>query len=172
MQILILYYSKGGNTRRLAEAIAGGVDAVEGVNALIKNTSDVTKDDFAGCDGIDAGSPAIHQPGLTAQSATPVAVADLSGPARCSRVGGAVHARTAMGPVGLGIDADAVAFDLSLKTGRTVNCPDRIIVPTADLADHQKPATEQQSNPSRLVSCSHWFSPSIHADRFRPSHAQ
>ena len=57
MQILILYYSKGGNTRRLAEAIAGGVEAVEGVKALMKNTSDVTKDDFAGCDGIIAGSP-------------------------------------------------------------------------------------------------------------------
>ena len=57
MQILILYYSKGGNTRRLAEAIAEGVDSVEGVSGLMKTTGTVTKDDFFNCDGIIAGSP-------------------------------------------------------------------------------------------------------------------
>ena len=57
MQILILYYSKGGNTRKLAEAIAKGVEEVEGVNALLKNTSEVTEDDFLASDGIIAGSP-------------------------------------------------------------------------------------------------------------------
>ena len=31
MQILILYYSKGANTRKLAKAIAEGVKEVEGV---------------------------------------------------------------------------------------------------------------------------------------------
>jgi len=36
MQILVLYYSKGGNTRRLAESIAKGVESVDGVKALIK----------------------------------------------------------------------------------------------------------------------------------------
>ena len=36
MQVLILYFSKSGNTRRLAEAIAKGVEDVEGVNALLK----------------------------------------------------------------------------------------------------------------------------------------
>ena len=46
MQILILYYSKGGNTRRLAEAIAEGVDSVEGVSGLIKTTGTVIRDDF------------------------------------------------------------------------------------------------------------------------------
>ena len=57
MQILILYYSKGGNTRRLAEAIADGVSSVKGVNNLLKKTEDVTKDDFLESDGIIAGSP-------------------------------------------------------------------------------------------------------------------
>jgi len=57
MQILILYYSKGGNTRKLAEAIAKGVEEVEGAEALLKNTSEVTKDDFLACQGIIAGSP-------------------------------------------------------------------------------------------------------------------
>ena len=57
MQILILYYSKGGNTRKLAEAIARGVEKVEGIKALIKNTDDVTKEDFLSSQGVIAGSP-------------------------------------------------------------------------------------------------------------------
>jgi len=57
MQVLVLYFSKSGNTRRLAEAIAKGVDAVGGVNALLKKTSEVTQDDFTACDGVIAGSP-------------------------------------------------------------------------------------------------------------------
>ncbi|MBI9073825.1 MAG: NAD(P)H-dependent oxidoreductase [Desulfatibacillum sp.] len=57
MQVLVLYYSKGGNTRRLAEAIASGVDAVPGVRAVLKNTEEVVKDDFTQSAGIIAGSP-------------------------------------------------------------------------------------------------------------------
>ncbi len=57
MNILVLYYSKGGNTRKLATAIAEGVDSVDGVNAVVKNTDDVSKDDFMTCSGLIAGSP-------------------------------------------------------------------------------------------------------------------
>ncbi len=57
MQILILYFSKGGNTKKLAEKIAQGVEEVEGVRALLKNTEEVTNDDFLDSDGIIAGSP-------------------------------------------------------------------------------------------------------------------
>jgi NAD(P)H dehydrogenase (quinone) len=57
MQILVLYFSKGGNTRKLAEAIAKGVEDVEGVNAVLKKTDNVTKEDFLASDGIIAGSP-------------------------------------------------------------------------------------------------------------------
>jgi NAD(P)H dehydrogenase (quinone) len=57
MQILILYFSKGGNTRRLAEHIAEGVNSVEGVKAVLKTTEEVIKDDFLSCAGIIAGSP-------------------------------------------------------------------------------------------------------------------
>ena len=56
MQILILYYSKGGNTRRLAEEVAAGV-ASAGVTAVLKNTGEVTKEDFLDAAGIIAGSP-------------------------------------------------------------------------------------------------------------------
>jgi NAD(P)H dehydrogenase (quinone) len=57
MQILVLYYSKSGNTKRLAEAIAEGVDGVDGVSAVLKSTSEVTKEDFLNSAGIIAGSP-------------------------------------------------------------------------------------------------------------------
>jgi NAD(P)H dehydrogenase (quinone) len=57
MQILILYFSKGGNTKKLAEAITEGVESVEGVDAVLKNTDTVVKEDFINSEGIIAGSP-------------------------------------------------------------------------------------------------------------------
>jgi NAD(P)H dehydrogenase (quinone) len=57
MQILVLYFSKGGNTKKLAEAILKGVESVEGIEGMLKHTDDVTKDDFVSSDGIIAGSP-------------------------------------------------------------------------------------------------------------------
>jgi len=56
MQVLVLYYSKGGNTRRLAERVAAGV-AKGGVTPVQKSTSEVTKDDFLNSAGVIAGSP-------------------------------------------------------------------------------------------------------------------
>ena len=56
MNILILYYSKGGNTRRLAEAIAEGAGQ-DGVEAVLRHTRDVSKDDFVAADGLIVGSP-------------------------------------------------------------------------------------------------------------------
>jgi NAD(P)H dehydrogenase (quinone) len=57
MQVLVVYYSKGGNTRKLAESIAKGVESVPGVTPLLKTTEEVTKDDFVNSAGIVAGSP-------------------------------------------------------------------------------------------------------------------
>jgi NAD(P)H dehydrogenase (quinone) len=56
MQVLILFYSKGGNTKRLAEEVAKGVESA-GVKALLKNTEEVTKEDFLNSEGVIAGSP-------------------------------------------------------------------------------------------------------------------
>ena len=57
MNVLVLYYSKGGNTRKLAEAIAEGVGHVDGVEAVLCQTREVTKDDFVAADGLIVGSP-------------------------------------------------------------------------------------------------------------------
>lgn len=56
MQVLILYYSKSGNTKKLAEEIAKGVQST-GVTAVLKSTQEVSKDDFLKSAGIIAGSP-------------------------------------------------------------------------------------------------------------------
>ncbi len=56
MKVLVLYFSKGGNTAKLAKSIAEGVEAGGG-EAVVKTTADVTKDDFLDTHGVIAGSP-------------------------------------------------------------------------------------------------------------------
>jgi len=57
MHVLILYYSKSGNTRKFADLVAEGVKSVSGLDAVMKSTQEVTKDDFVNAAGIIAGSP-------------------------------------------------------------------------------------------------------------------
>ena len=57
MQVLVLYHSKSGNTRSLAEAVAEGARDVEGINVIMKTPSDVKKEDFVDSQGIVIGSP-------------------------------------------------------------------------------------------------------------------
>ncbi|OGP52706.1 MAG: flavodoxin [Deltaproteobacteria bacterium RBG_13_52_11] len=57
MQVLVMYYSKTGHTKKLAEEIAKGVEEVEGVACVVKSVADIAKDDFVVADGIIAGSP-------------------------------------------------------------------------------------------------------------------
>lgn len=57
MQVLVMYYTRSGNTKKLAEHVAKGVQEVNGVDCLVKSVSEVTKDDFVKSDGIIAGSP-------------------------------------------------------------------------------------------------------------------
>jgi NAD(P)H dehydrogenase (quinone) len=57
MQVLILYYSKGGNTKKMAESIAEGVQSVPGIQPLLKSTQEVTKDEFVNSAGLVVGSP-------------------------------------------------------------------------------------------------------------------
>ena len=57
MQVLVMYYSRSGNTKKLAEEIARGVQKVEGVKCVLRSVSEITEDDFLNSDGIVAGSP-------------------------------------------------------------------------------------------------------------------
>jgi len=57
MQVLVMYYSRTGNTKKLAEEIAKGVKEIKDVKCVLKPVSEITKDDFLLSDGIIAGSP-------------------------------------------------------------------------------------------------------------------
>ncbi|HPG59868.1 MAG TPA: flavodoxin family protein [Candidatus Wallbacteria bacterium] len=57
MQVLIMYYSMGGRTKNMAEAIARGVHSVEGAACVIKAADEVTKEDLISSSALIAGSP-------------------------------------------------------------------------------------------------------------------
>ena len=57
MQVLVTYYSRTGNTKKLAEEIAKGIRQVDGVGCVVKPVSEVTKEDFLAANGVIAGSP-------------------------------------------------------------------------------------------------------------------
>lgn len=54
--ILVVYHSQGGNTRRMAEAVAAGV-AGEGSTPVLRKALDCTQEDLIGCDGLVLASP-------------------------------------------------------------------------------------------------------------------
>ena len=56
-KILILYYSKGGNTRKMAEYVREGVAQVPGHEVRFISVSEASKEDLVWCDGLAAGSP-------------------------------------------------------------------------------------------------------------------
>jgi len=60
MQILVLYHSRTGHTKKLAEAVAKGASGVPGVQALLKSAQEVTRADFLASDGVVAGSPVYY----------------------------------------------------------------------------------------------------------------
>jgi len=66
MQILVLYFSRSGNTKKLAEAIGEGIRSAGDVDAVLKTADEVTKEDFLDCAGIIAGSP-VYFGGMASQ---------------------------------------------------------------------------------------------------------
>jgi NAD(P)H dehydrogenase (quinone) len=58
--ILVTYYSRSGNTARMAEAIAEGAREVAGVTVDLKPCDQVSPDDLLQYDGIIMGSPVYY----------------------------------------------------------------------------------------------------------------
>lgn len=56
-KILVVYHSLGGNTKKMAEAVAAGARSVPGTQVSIKTGLQATTDDLLGCDGVALGSP-------------------------------------------------------------------------------------------------------------------
>ncbi|MDD5568095.1 MAG: flavodoxin domain-containing protein [Candidatus Omnitrophica bacterium] len=58
-KVLIVYYSRGGNTRKMAELIADGVKS-EGMEAAVRDVKDVLADDLLQYGGLVFGSPTYY----------------------------------------------------------------------------------------------------------------
>ncbi|NQT86324.1 NAD(P)H-dependent oxidoreductase [bacterium] len=58
--MLIACHSRGGNTMKLANAIAEGASAVAGVEVAVKRIAEVSADDLRGYDAILLGSPTYY----------------------------------------------------------------------------------------------------------------
>ena len=56
-KVLIVYYSKSGNTKKMAELVGEGVEKEGGVDLEIKSTEAVAVDELLDADGIIIGSP-------------------------------------------------------------------------------------------------------------------
>lgn len=56
-KILVLYYSKGGNTRNMATLVADGAAEVTGAEVRLKSIDEAAADDLFWCDGMAVGSP-------------------------------------------------------------------------------------------------------------------
>lgn len=59
MKILVGYYSRSGNTKKMAEAITRGVKE-EGVTCELKDVSQIKVDDLLGYEGMIFGSPTYY----------------------------------------------------------------------------------------------------------------
>lgn len=58
-EILVIYYSQTGNTKKMAESIVEGIKK-EGVEAVLKDVKDVTADELLRYEGIIIGSPTYY----------------------------------------------------------------------------------------------------------------
>jgi NAD(P)H dehydrogenase (quinone) len=85
-RVLIVFDTRTGNTERFAGAVAEGARRVEGVDVILKKTSDVLDEELAGADGILIGSP-VHWGNLS--SATK---------AFLDRLGGVLRSKEELGP--------------------------------------------------------------------------
>jgi NAD(P)H dehydrogenase (quinone) len=58
--MLVVYHSRGGNTKKLAELVGAGASSVEGVEVDVKPVADVQAEALTGYDAILMGSPTYY----------------------------------------------------------------------------------------------------------------
>jgi len=58
-KILVIYYSRSGNTKKMAELVAAGAQK-EGAEVTIKDIKDVATDDLLQYDGVVIGTPTYY----------------------------------------------------------------------------------------------------------------
>jgi multimeric flavodoxin WrbA len=56
-KILVAYHSMGGNTQKVAKAVAEAASGVEGIEVVLKSAIEVNTEDFKSADGFAFGTP-------------------------------------------------------------------------------------------------------------------
>lgn len=59
-KLLIIYYSRSGNTEKMARLVSEGAKEVEGVDVEVKKVGETDIDDLLEADGIIVGSPTYY----------------------------------------------------------------------------------------------------------------
>jgi len=60
VKILIIYYSRSGNTEKMAQAVAEGAKQVKGADVEIRKVAEATNEDLLAADAIIVGSPTYY----------------------------------------------------------------------------------------------------------------
>ncbi|MFW9961181.1 MAG: flavodoxin family protein, partial [Candidatus Thorarchaeota archaeon] len=60
-KVIIVYESVYGNTKKIAEAIASGIDEYEGAKCVVRKTGEIHTDDLCEYDAILFGCPNHNQ---------------------------------------------------------------------------------------------------------------
>jgi len=59
-RVLVTYYSRSGNTAKMAKEVVAGLREVEGIEVELRPVADVEPDDLLQFDGIALGSPVYY----------------------------------------------------------------------------------------------------------------
>lgn len=57
---MVTYFSAGGNTKKMAVAVARGAESVPGTDVVLKNVEDTSVEDLKSADAIVVGSPTYY----------------------------------------------------------------------------------------------------------------
>ncbi len=58
--MLIVYYSRSGNTEKMAGVVAEGVGSVKGIDVELRKVADTTPEDMLAADAVIMGSPVYY----------------------------------------------------------------------------------------------------------------
>lgn len=59
--VLVIYTSTMGNTRKMAEAVADGARSVEGAEVVLREATEATKEEVQDCNALLLGTPMRHR---------------------------------------------------------------------------------------------------------------
>ncbi len=58
-KVMVIYYSRSGNTKKMAESIAGAIEK-EGLEVTVRDVRQVKPEELLKCDGLVIGSPTYY----------------------------------------------------------------------------------------------------------------